>query len=470
MVTDRLGMTKSTITTTLLNRNANESGNVDLIDAAMVLGPAGATDENLAVFDGVTGKLLKDSGVALADVGDVVGPDGATDGDFAQFDGETGKLLKDGIALATEVGDPGDDATIVTEQGIREALALLQPMATLTTRGDLYQRGAATVERLAKPAAGSVLVAGADEWETNTLAALITALSNDVTQADGKYIATDKIRARDGDGLSLQDDGGNGIFVKDGGNVGIGTSAPASLFSIFGPSPVTVYTGQLEIAGSETTGAINTGGALQFIGHDGSIPRGWGYIRGFKENANVDDTASYMAFATRVAAVTEKMRIASGGNVGIGTVAAAAKLAVNGGVNVGADADPGDNCLYVVDDCSALTFSDRCTFPEIDALTAIRGIKGDGTGKLDHSSLPPCTRKTIRLKETTTETVIDEETGEEVQRPVIDEKTGEPLIREIVEDGRDLGAMVSVLTKALQEALARIEALEAKAGKIAPGK
>ena len=39
-------------------------------------------------------------------------------------------------------------------------------------------------------------------------------------------IETDKIQARDGNGLALYEDGGNGIFVKDGGNVGIGTASP----------------------------------------------------------------------------------------------------------------------------------------------------------------------------------------------------------------------------------------------------
>ena len=45
--------------------------------------------------------------------------------------------------------------------------------------------------------------------------------------ADGKHLFTDKVRARDNAGLLLQDSNGNGIFVQDGGNVGIGTASPA---------------------------------------------------------------------------------------------------------------------------------------------------------------------------------------------------------------------------------------------------
>lgn len=44
--------------------------------------------------------------------------------------------------------------------------------------------------------------------------------------SDGNYVKTDKVRARDGDGLYLVDDGDNGIFVEDGGQVGIGTASP----------------------------------------------------------------------------------------------------------------------------------------------------------------------------------------------------------------------------------------------------
>lgn len=46
---------------------------------------------------------------------------------------------------------------------------------------------------------------------------------------DTFYIATDTIRARDAAGLQLYDDGGNGIFVEDGGEIGIGTTTPACL-------------------------------------------------------------------------------------------------------------------------------------------------------------------------------------------------------------------------------------------------
>jgi hypothetical protein len=49
-------------------------------------------------------------------------------------------------------------------------------------------------------------------------------LTADWDIGNGRMIQTDKIRARDGDGLALYEDGGKGIFIKDGCTVGIETT------------------------------------------------------------------------------------------------------------------------------------------------------------------------------------------------------------------------------------------------------
>jgi len=59
-------------------------------------------------------------------------------------------------------------------------------------------------------------------------------LSENLGIADGKYIFSDKLRARDSAGLSLEDDGGNGIFIEDGGNIGINTTSPSDKLDING--------------------------------------------------------------------------------------------------------------------------------------------------------------------------------------------------------------------------------------------
>jgi len=59
--------------------------------------------------------------------------------------------------------------------------------------------------------------------------------SENIGVGDGKYIFTDTLQARDLDGLRLADGSANlGIFIKDGGNVGIGTTNPDSKLHVIG--------------------------------------------------------------------------------------------------------------------------------------------------------------------------------------------------------------------------------------------
>lgn len=68
------------------------------------------------------------------------------------------------------------------------------------------------------------------------------ALTADWDIGDLRKLWADVIRARDGAGLKLQDDGGNGVFIDDGGNVGIGTTAPEGpLHVVSNASPAMVW-------------------------------------------------------------------------------------------------------------------------------------------------------------------------------------------------------------------------------------
>lgn len=91
-----------------------------------------------------------------------------------------------------------------------------------------------------------------------------------------------------------------------------------------------------------------------------------------------------------------------------------------------------ENNLYVVSNCSALSFTDRTPFYEGDAISEIKSIKGKN-GKIDHTTLPSFAK---------------------VKRKVIIDK------KEVEQDERDLGAMISIHTKALQELIERLERLE----------
>jgi hypothetical protein len=130
------------------------------------------------------------------------------------------------------------------------------------------------------------------------------------------------------------------------------------------------------------------------------------------------------------------------GNVGIGTTSPEAKLAIIGGVNVGGTANPGYGNLYVVNNCSADSFTDRTEGYDGDALSEIKRIKNKD-GELDHDTLPEFVKKEIKL------TSVKEEGGREVKEV-------------IVTQGRDIGAMVTMLTVAIQQLLDRLEKLEAK--------
>ncbi len=108
------------------------------------------------------------------------------------------------------------------------------------------------------------------------------------------------------------------------------------------------------------------------------------------------------------------------GNVGIGGTTATSPLYVTGNA-------------YFTADVSALTFTDRTPFYDGNALTELKAIKSIDR-KIDHSSLPIFAQKRIIT--------------------INEDKT------ENIENGRDLGAMISILTKAVQQLTEKVEKLE----------
>jgi hypothetical protein len=96
-----------------------------------------------------------------------------------------------------------------------------------------------------------------------------------------------------------------------------------------------------------------------------------------------------------------------------------------------ADAYIGDD-IYIVDNCSALSFTDRTPHYDGDALADLRQVRGDRRRGIDHDSLPRFARRQVRLKDGA------------------------------IEEGRDLGAMISILTVAVQQLDARLDALEGR--------
>lgn len=103
-------------------------------------------------------------------------------------------------------------------------------------------------------------------------------------------------------------------------------------------------------------------------------------------------------------------------------------------------------------DCSATSFTDTTPYYIGDALSDIKNIKGKGK-HLDHSTLPDFARRTA----TVVDYILDEK-----GRPKKDVNKKPIFDKPRVEERRDIGAMVSILTVGMQQLTQRVEALEKK--------
>jgi len=89
--------------------------------------------------------------------------------------------------------------------------------------------------------------------------------------------------------------------------------------------------------------------------------------------------------------------------------------------------------VYVPGNCSALSFTDRTPGYAGDALSELKNVINDAQGKISHKTLPAFARAKFTDPETGTET-----------------------------EGRNIGNMVSILTKAVQQLTEKLEAAEKK--------
>ena len=83
-------------------------------------------------------------------------------------------------------------------------------------------------------------------------------LTEGATANDAQSLSIDQINARDGDGLKLYDDASNGIFVEDGGQIGIGTVSPTAKLEIEGAGETSIL-----IDGNTGGGSLSIAAKIQ---------------------------------------------------------------------------------------------------------------------------------------------------------------------------------------------------------------
>jgi hypothetical protein len=123
------------------------------------------------------------------------------------------------------------------------------------------------------------------------------------------------------------------MTILNNGNVGIGTTSPSTKLDVRGDNTVTHGYGTAYLVSTDDF-AIDKGGQLSFGGSiTGTTPALFGSIAGRKETAVENNFAGYLSLSTRLDGGnnTEKVRITSSGNVGIGTTAPTASLMIKAG-------------------------------------------------------------------------------------------------------------------------------------------
>lgn len=332
----------------------------------VVFGPASATDGHLALFDGVTGRLIKDSGLTVETLLDrTVRYDVAqtlTDPNQAQaranigFDAAVRAVALTGLSLAST-------AAITATSTVLEGMGQLQAQVTANLASGIQTTGAQTITAtsaspvltLTQNGAGAGLSTNAQIVSTLTTgtAPLVVASTTLVSNLNAQFLGGATFAAPGAIGGTTP---GAASFTTVGasGTVRIGgtpTSNPAGLLFVQSDTDgVANFGSQLNVGSagdvnivlrkSRGTNAVQTIvqnadglGRVAFFGYDGA-----GYIRGAEISAAVDgspgtnDMPGRLIFSTTpdgAAAVTERMRIDNAGVVTIGATPGAESLYVS---------------------------------------------------------------------------------------------------------------------------------------------
>ena len=174
---------------------------------------------------------------------------------------------------------------------------------------------------------------------------LILSGTSGLSDVDGSA-ATPAIRGTDAntgmffpaaDTIAFSEGGVESVRIDASGNVGVGTVSPIVKLNVTGAAVTNADARSLIFATDTSAFAAGVGGGISFLAKYNTAGTYFeaGNVKGIKENGTDGNFAGALAFTTHAdgGSPTERMRINSSGNVGIGTAspASTAKLTVQGG-------------------------------------------------------------------------------------------------------------------------------------------
>lgn len=293
------------------------------------------------------------------------------------------------------------------------------------------------------------------------LAVLATSGAQNIFQAGQSGVSNGYTIASDGSNLTFQwfATGSESMRLTSTG-LGIGTSSPSQ---------------RLHVTGSSSATTVGTSATIQITSSTGlAAPAGDVYLQAVIDSATPGDRGTALAFQTgRTAGIAERMRIDSSGRVGIGLTPSGAynlqisntpggnsgvkHLASTTGTSYAAEfyTSDGNSRGYISYTTSGTTYSTTSDYrlkedvqPMVGALAKVQALK-------------PVTYK-WKSDGSDGEGFIAHELAEVCPQAVTGEKDAVNEDGSIKPQGIDTSFLVATLTAALQEAVAKINSLEAR--------